>query len=101
MLIQLSIPVLCALSPFVQYVHKAQLASGRACAPQLHFPWLNVFPERVPYALAMSLSQLPSSGVSGAGITDMYGDKHPQQDKMKSGKKGKKNQNIHNEPDIS
>lgn len=100
MLIQLSIPVLCALSPFVQYVHKAQLASGRACAPQLHFPWLNVFPERVPYALAMSLSQLPSSGVSD--ITDIYREKHPQQDKMKSGKKGKKkNQNILNESDIS
>lgn len=60
--------MLCALSQFVQSVHKAQLASGRACAPQLHFPWLSVFPERVPYGLAMSLFQLPSSGVLGQAL---------------------------------
>ena len=55
--------MLCALSQFVQYVHKAELASGSACAPRakvLHsciFPSLMqfVFPEDVPYGLAMSL----------------------------------------------
>lgn len=54
--------VMCSLSA-VQYVHKAELASGRACAPcakELHsciFPSLMqfVFPEHVPYGLAMNL----------------------------------------------
>lgn len=62
------------------------------CAPQLHFPWLNVFPERVPYALAVRLSQLPSSGVSGAGFTDtVWRETSPAGKDEEQGKKERKN----------